>query len=339
MSTASISAPAGRRIAARRRIAVLTVRYGMFIALALWVLMMSFASEYFLTVTNILNVTRQAAPIIIIGVGMTFVMATAGIDLSVGSMVALVSCLAAAWLAAGLAALAVIPLIVLVGIGLGLVNGAIVTLGIPAFVVTLASLVSFRGLAFVFSDGYATPITDPIFLWLGRGDVLGLNAPFAIAVAVAVLGWVVLKHTRIGLYTLATGGREEAARVMGLPITRIKLFVYGLTGALAGLGGMVTAARLSNGSPNAGMTMELDVIAAVVLGGTSLFGGSATIAGTVVGALFINFIRNGLNLMNVNPFWVQVVTGVVLVLAVLLNTVVNRKVESWARVSSEEADE
>ena len=320
-------------------IAVLAVRYGMFLALVLWMVAMAWASEHFLSLTNILNVTRQAAPVIIIGVGMTFVMATAGIDLSVGSTVALVSCLAAAWLAAGMSVWLVVPLILLVGLFLGLLNGAIIIVGIPAFVVTLASLVSYRGLAFVFSEGHATPIADPVFVWLGRGDILGINAPFAIALLVAVLGWIVLNHTRIGLYALATGGREEAARVMGLPTKRVKLFVYGLTGALAGLGGMVIAARLANGSPNAGVTLELDVIAAVVLGGTSLFGGTATIAGTVVGAFFFNFIRNGLNLMSVNPFWVQVVTGIVLVLAVLLNTVVNRKVETWARLSSEDADE
>jgi ribose/xylose/arabinose/galactoside ABC-type transport system permease subunit len=126
---------------------------------------------------------------------------------------------------------------------------------------------------------------------------------------------------------------------MGLPIRRIKLAVYALTGALAGLGGVVVAARLSNGSPNAGMMMELDVIAAVVLGGTSLFGGSATVLGTVVGALLLNFIRNGLNLMNVNPFWVQVVTGAVLLGAVLLNTLVTRNLEALARLPADEAGE
>lgn len=323
----------------KRRLALLAVRYGMFIALGLWILAMSVASEHFLTLTNILNVSRQAAPIIIIGVGMTFVMATAGIDLSVGAMVALVSCLGAAWLAAGLPAFAVIPLLLATGVALGMVNGAFVCLGIPAFVVTLASLVSYRGLAFVYSNGYAVPVTDPVFLWLGRGEVLGVNAPFFIAIVTALAGWYLLNHTRFGLHTLATGGREEAARVMGLPINRRKMSVYALTGGLAALGGMVITARLSNGSPNAGMTLELDVIAAVVLGGTSLFGGVATIAGTIVGALFINFIRNGLNLMNVNPYWVQVVTGAVLIAAVVLNTVVNRKVEAWAKVSSEDADE
>ena len=312
------------------------VRYGMFIALALWLVAMSFASEYFLTWTNLLNVLRQAAPLIIIGVGMTFVMATAGIDLSVGSTVALISVLTASWIALGVPALLVIPLVLIVGVAIGAFNGWVVTLGVPAFVVTLAGLTSIRGLAFVYSDGYATPISDPVFVWIGRGDLFGINAPFLIAMVVAVAGWFLLNRTRFGLHALATGGREEAARVMGLAINRVKVLVYALTGGLAALGGIVISARLSNGSPNAGVMLELEVIAAVVLGGTSLFGGRATIAGTVVGALLINFVRNGLNLLGVNPYWVQVVTGVILVLAVLMNTVLNRKVESWARAATEE---
>jgi len=209
---------------------------------------------------------------------------------------------------------------------------------VPAFVVTLAALTSIRGVAFVYSDGYAVPISDPVFVWIGRGDVLGINTPFLIAIIVAAGGWFLLNRTRFGLYALATGGREEAARVMGLSINKIKVMVYALTGALAGLAGIVISARLSNGSPNAGVMLELEVIAATVLGGTSLFGGRATIMGTVVGALLINFVRNGLNLLGVNPYWVQVVTGVILVLAVLMNTVLNRKVESWARAAPEEKE-
>lgn len=320
----------------QRQLAVGLVRYGMFIALALWLVAMSFASDYFLTWTNLLNVLRQAAPLIIIGVGMTFVMATAGIDLSVGSTVALISVLTASWIALGVPALLVLPLVLIVGVAIGAFNGWVVTLGVPAFVVTLAGLTSIRGLAFVYSDGYATPISDPVFIWIGRGDLFGINAPFLIAIVVAVGGWFLLNRTRFGLHALATGGREEAARVMGLAINRVKILVYALTGGLAALGGIVISARLSNGSPNAGVMLELEVIAAVVLGGTSLFGGRATIAGTVVGALLINFVRNGLNLLGVNPYWVQVVTGVILVLAVLMNTVLNRKVESWARAATEE---
>ncbi|UMA66826.1 ABC transporter permease (plasmid) [Roseivivax marinus] len=331
-----IMADPARASRAQRQALVALVRYGMFIALGLWLVAMSFASEYFLTWTNFLNVLRQAAPLIIIGTGMTFVMATAGIDLSVGSLVALVSVLAASWVAAGVPVLIVLPLVLLVGVAVGALNGYVVTLGVPAFVVTLAGLTSYRGLAFVYSDGYAVPISDPVFLWLGRGEVFGINAPFLIAALVALAGWFVLNRTRFGLHTLATGGREEAARVMGLGIDRIKICVYALTGGLAALGGIVISARLSNGSPNAGVMLELEVIAATVLGGTSLFGGRATIAGTIVGALLINFVRNGLNLLGVNPYWVQVVTGIILVVAVLMNTVLNRKVESWARAAKEE---
>jgi ribose/xylose/arabinose/galactoside ABC-type transport system permease subunit len=319
-----------------RRLAVLALRYGMFIALLLWIGAMALVTEHFLSSTNLLNVARQAAPIIIIGVGMTFVMATAGIDLSIGSIVALVSCLAASWLVHGLPVWAVLPLVLLVGAVLGALNGVLVQAGIPAFIVTLAALVTVRGIAFVYSNGYAIPIEDRTFVWFGRGAILGVNTPMVLAVLVAIAGWFALTKTRFGLHALAIGGREEAARLMGLSVGRVKVMVYTLTGALAALGGIVISARLANGSPNAGMSLELDVIAAVVLGGTSLFGGSATIAGTVVGALLINFIRNGLNLLNVDPYWVQVVTGIVLVMAVLLNAVVNRRVEQWARKGAAE---
>jgi ribose/xylose/arabinose/galactoside ABC-type transport system permease subunit len=315
----------------QRRLAVLAVRYGMFVALLLWIVAMAIFTEHFFSETNLLNVARQAAPIIIVGVGMTFVMATAGIDLSVGSTVALVSVLSASWLALGLPVWAVVPLMLLVGGALGALNGVLVWAGLPPFIVTLGALVTVRGLGFVYSDGKAVPITDEIFIWFGRGSILGINTPFVIAILVALAGWFVLNRTRFGLHTLAIGGREEAARVMGLSVGRIKIVVYALTGLLAALAAIILAGRVANGSPNAGMSFELDVIAAVVLGGTSLFGGVATMSGTIVGALLTNFIRNGLNLMNVDPYWVQVVTGIVLVVAVLLNSVVNRRVEQWAR--------
>jgi ribose/xylose/arabinose/galactoside ABC-type transport system permease subunit len=329
-----MTAPAAARIQRRdllRRIVVLAIRYGTFVGLVLWAGVMAFASENFLTPINLLNVARQTAPIIVIGVGATFVMATAGIDLSVGSIVALVSCLAASWLRDGISAPMAVAAVIAVGGGLGCVNGILVSLGVPAFIVTLGALVSIRGLAFVYSQGRAIPIANEAFLWLGRGDVFGVNLPFILAVVVTLAGLFVLNRTTLGLHALAVGGREEAARVMGLAVGRIKIAVYCISGALAALGGVVIAARLSNGSPNAGVSLELDAISAVVLGGTSLFGGSATVIGTVIGALFINFIRNGLNLLDVDPYWVQVVTGIVLISAVLLNTIVNQRVEQWAR--------
>lgn len=322
----------------RRRLALFAARYGLFLALGLWIVFMTIMSEHFLSWLNFLNVARQAAPVVIVAVGMTFVMATAGIDLSVGSLVALVSVLAAALLTAGLPVWVVIPAVLAVGVLAGLVNGAFVRLGLPAFVVTLAALTYLRGIAFVASDGYAVPIRDEVFLWFGRGEIGGVHVPIVLAIIVALIGYVVLNKTRFGLYALAVGGREEAARAMGIDVGRMKLAVYAGIGLLAALGGIVATARLGNGSPNAGVMFELDVIAATVLGGTSLFGGFATIGGTVAGALFINFVRNGLNLLGVNPFWVQVVTGVILLLAVLVNTVINRRVTEWARLAGAEPE-
>jgi ribose/xylose/arabinose/galactoside ABC-type transport system permease subunit len=323
----------------RRRLAVLAVRHGLVVALFLWIVVLSLASQNFLSWLNFLNVARQAAPIVIISVGMTLVIATAGIDLSVGSLVALTSCFAASWLAHGGSVAAVIPGVLAIGTIAGVVNGYFVTLGLPAFVVTLAALVYLRGLAFVYSNGYAVPVADPVFLEMGRGELLGIHVPIWIAAVVAFAGWFALNKTRLGLYTLAIGGREEAARLMGLKIDRIKIVTYATTGFLAALGSIVITARLSNGSPNAGIMLELDAIAATVLGGTSLFGGVANIGGTVAGVLFINFVRNGLNLLGVNPFWVQVVTGFILLVAVLLNTVVNRRIEEWARLGGSDREE
>jgi ribose/xylose/arabinose/galactoside ABC-type transport system permease subunit len=322
---------AGGHLPRTRRWAVFAVRYGLFLALGGWILAMALASQHFLTWFNFLNVARQAAPIVVIAVGMTFVIATAGIDLSVGSLVALVSVLVVTLLEAGLPSAAMLPAVLLVGVVAGVANGIFVKFGLPAFVVTLASLTTLRGIAFVVSDGYASPVTDPVVLWLGRGQIGEIHVPIVIAVLVAAVGWVILNKTRFGLYALAVGGREEAARAMGINVGQIKTLVYAGVGLLAALGGIVLTGRLGNGSPNAGIMLELDVIAATVLGGTSLFGGVATVGGTIAGALFINFVRNGLNLLDVNPFWVQVVTGVILLMAVLLNTVVNRRVSEWAR--------
>jgi ribose/xylose/arabinose/galactoside ABC-type transport system permease subunit len=308
------------------------------VVLALVVIGSILKPDTFPTVDNIRNMLTQASVVGVLAIGMTFVIATAGIDLSVGSLVALVSVLAAAGLRDGFPVWAVIPAMLAIGALVGLVNGAFVRLGLPAFVVTLAALTYLRGIAFVASDGYAVPIADEAFLWFGRGELGGIHVPIVLAVVVALAGYVILNKTRFGLYALAVGGREEAARAMGIDVGRIKLAVYAGVGLLAALGGIIATARLGNGSPNAGIMFELDVISATVLGGTSLFGGYATVAGSVAGALFINFVRNGLNLLGVNPFWVQVVTGVILLLAVLVNTVVNRRVAEWARLAGAEPE-
>jgi ribose/xylose/arabinose/galactoside ABC-type transport system permease subunit len=316
------------------RLVLFAARYAIVIAFVLLLIGMSLASPYFLTSYNLLNVVRQAAPVLMVGVGMTFIMATGGIDLSVGSVVALTSVFCADLLARGVPSPLVALLMLALGGGIGLVNGTFVVLGLPSFVVTLASLTFVRGFAFVYSQGYAQAITNAGFKELGRGWIGPLPISGTLALIVAIGGYVLLMHTRLGRYMLAVGGREEAARVQGIRTGRVKMFAYVSTGVLAGAAGLVIASWIGNGSPNAGIGFELDVITPVVLGGTSLFGGQATIFGTVIGGLFTNFVRNGLNLRGVDPYWVQVVTGLILLFAVYFNTRVAGRLTEIARLKA-----
>ena len=321
--------------AALQRAPLLAIRYGLFIAFLLYFALMSLVSPYFLTTLNLLNVLRQTAPVLIIAVGMTFVIATAGIDLSVGSVVALVSVVAADILRRGGSAGVALLVVLAVGGLAGFVNGYYVArMNLPAFVVTLATLSLLRGFAFMYTNGYTIPITNDTFNALGRGEIASIHTPIIIAAVTVIVGRYVLTQTRFGRYTLAVGGHEEAARRQGINVREIKLWVYVATGVLAALAGAILTGRVANGSPNAGLTLELEVITAVVLGGTSLFGGEATIGGTVVGTLFTNFIRNGLNLLGVNPFAVWVVTGIILLMAIWFNTTVTRRVEGWLRIQA-----
>lgn len=317
-----------------QRLPLLAIRYGLFMAFLVYFVAMSFVSPYFLTTLNLLNVLRQTAPVLIIAVGMTFVIATAGIDLSVGSVVALVSVMAADLLRRGGSATVVLLAVLAIGGLVGVVNGFFVAhKNLPAFVVTLATLTLVRGLAFVYTNGYTIPITDDSFNALGRGEVGPIHTPVVIAAVTVLIGQYVLTQTRFGRYALAVGGHEEAARRQGINIRTVKLWVYIATGVLAALAGAILTGRVANGSPNAGLTLELEVLTAVVLGGTSLFGGEATIWGTVVGALFTNFIRNGLNLLGVNPFAVWVVTGIILLIAIWFTTV-SRRIEDWLKLQT-----
>ena len=313
---------------------LLGARYAIFLAFVILIIGMSLASPYFFSSYNLFNVVRQAAPILIIGVGMTFVMATGGIDLSVGSVVALTSVLCADLLAKGLPIPLVIAAMLCLGAAVGFINGIFVVNGVPAFVVTLASLTFVRGFAFVYSKGYAIAVASPAFKEIGRGWVGPFPISGTLALALAVAGYVILVHTRLGRYMLAVGGREEAARLQGIRVGRIKMFAYVTTSVLAALAGVIITSWLGNGSPNAGIGLELDVITPVVLGGTSLFGGQATIFGTVIGSLFTNFIRNGLNLQGVDPFWVQVVTGLILLFAIYFNTRITSRLAEVARLTA-----
>ncbi|MDG4647491.1 ABC transporter permease [Roseibacterium sp. SDUM158017] len=287
------------------------------------VVFFSVMTEAFLTPVNLLNILRQAAPILVVAVAMTFVIITAGIDLSVGSQVALINAVAAIVLSAGWLPW---PLVILgmlaLGAFIGLVQGWFVAYqGIPAFIVTLAGLSILRGLALYLTQGYSIPIPDlPGFLALGRGQVSGIPVPVFVAVAIAVLGTVVLARTVYGRRVVAVGSNPEAARRAGMPARGTIASVYVLTGVASAVAGLLIAARLGSGSSNAAVGFELQVIAAVVLGGTSLFGGRGSILGTLLGAMTIAVIGNGLILMHISPFFTQIVTGTIILVAIWLNT-------------------
>jgi simple sugar transport system permease protein len=281
----------------------------------------SLITDTFLTQTNLLNILRQSAPLMIVAVAMTFVITTAGIDLSVGSMLALVNALAAISLQAGLYWPLVVVLMLGVGIVIGLIQGFFIAYeGIPAFIVTLAGLSSIRGTALLLTKGYSIPI-DPQspFNAIGRGWVFGLPMPAIIAVVVLAAGFLVFNETTFGRYVTGIGANAEAVRRAGVDTKKVMLAVYGLSGLAAAVAGLIIAARLGSGSSNAGGGFELEVIAAVVLGGTSLFGGRGTMLGTMLGALTVAVIGNGLILYHMSPFITPIVEGFIILIAIWLN--------------------
>ncbi|WP_281827120.1 ABC transporter permease [Jannaschia rubra] len=286
------------------------------------VLFFTLATDVFLTAGNLLNILRQAAPILIVAVAMTFVIITAGIDLSVGSQVALVNASAALILAMGVPWPLVVLAMLLLGAAIGLGQGWFIAYqGIPAFIVTLAGLSILRGAALYMTQGYSIPIRDVAgFFWLGRGTILDIPVPALIALAIAALGALVLSRQLYGRQVVAVGSNPEAARRVGMPAKWTIASVYMLTGLASAVAGLLIAARLGSGSSNAAVGFELQVIAAVVLGGTSLFGGRGSLLGTVLGTLTIAVIGNGLILMHISPFFTQIVTGTIILVAIWLNT-------------------
>lgn len=284
----------------------------------------SILSPFFLLPDNLLNVLRQLAPLLVTAVGMTFVITTGGIDLSVGSIVALTNASCALLLQAGISWPVATLLVLVLGAIVGLAQGWFVAYQkIPSFIVTLAGLSVLRGIALLLTKGYSIPIDEPSaapILALGRGWFLGMPIPAVLAVIILGIGAFALRETKYGRYVTAVGANAEAARRVGIPSARILTSVFALTGIASAFAGLLIAARLGSGSSNAAEGFELDVIAAVVLGGTSLMGGTGTILGTVLGALTIGVIGNGLILVHTSPFLVQIVTGAIILLAIWLNT-------------------
>ncbi|OLT37869.1 transporter [Actinomadura sp. CNU-125] len=317
---------------ALRKTARLLGENGALAGLVILVLALAVASDDFLTVTNLLNVGVQAAVVAILAFGSTFVIVTAGIDLSVGSVAAL-SAVVLAWTATeqGMPWPVALLFAIVAGIAAGLVNGLLITYGkLPPFIATLAMLGIARGLALVISDG--SPIAFPGAV-THLGDTIGeyLPVPVLVMIVMGLLTALILARTYSGRAMYAIGGNEEAARLSGIRVDRQKLVTYALSGAFAAVAGIVLASRLASAQPQAAEGYELDAIAAVVIGGASLSGGKGRAFGTLVGALILAVLRNGLNLLSVSAFWQQVVIGVVIALAVLLDTVRRRGVKFGPR--------
>lgn len=281
----------------------------------------SLFSDSFFSLTNFSNLFEQLAPNLIVAVIMTFIITTAGIDLSVGSILALASALTAIFFDNGFNSFTVLLLVLLVGAIIGSINGYVIAYQkIPPFIVTLASMIYVQGIALFVTGGYSIAIdTDHSLMALGRGDIWGVPISALVALVITVVGAIIFKQTKYGNYLTGIGANEEAVRRSGINVKRVKLVTYLLSGLLASLAGLIVALRLGSGSSNIGTAFELDVIAAVILGGTSLFGGYGTMVGTLLGVTLIGIINNGLTLMHVSPFAIQIVEGVVLLIAVILN--------------------
>ncbi|AGX42589.1 ABC transporter permease [Clostridium saccharobutylicum] len=295
-------------------------KYRSLIGLFLLCVIIAIATPRFLTLSNITNVLTQIAVNAIIAVGMSFVILTGGIDLSVGSTVALSGAVAASVvLSTGSIPLAIIAAII-VGAVIGLINGVLVSKGkLQAFIATLATMTIFRGETLVFTQGNPISKLPESFMVLGNGSLGFLPVPILITIIVAVIAIYALSQTKLGRYIYAVGGNEDSSRLSGINTNKIKTLVYMVAGIASAIGGIILTSRIGSASPNAGTGYELDAIAAVVIGGTSLSGGEGKISGTIIGALIIGVISNGLNLMNVSPFYQSIVKGLVILIAVLLD--------------------
>ncbi|CAJ2873596.1 branched-chain amino acid transport system / permease component family protein [Burkholderia pseudomallei MSHR4032] len=280
---------------------------------------MVFASDSFLSAANLENVLRQVSINAIIGVGMTCVILTGGIDLSVGSVMALSGTLAAGLLVAGANGAAALAAGIGVGVALGAANGLFVAFaGMPPIIVTLATMGIARGLALIYTGGYPIDGLPDWIRFFGSGKVLGVQMPVLTMLAVYALAWLMLERMPFGRYVYAIGGNEHATRLSGVRVSRVKLAVYTFAGLTSALAALVLTGRLMSGQPNAGGGFELDAIAAVVMGGTSIAGGRGSIVGTLVGALLLGVLNNGLNMIGVNPYVQNVIKGAIILLAIYI---------------------
>jgi ribose/xylose/arabinose/galactoside ABC-type transport system permease subunit len=301
---------------------------GLFVVLLLLGVTASLISDAFLNPFNLVNVLRQVALYGIVSIGLTFVILTAGIDLSVGSIVAVVSVVTATLLNSGLP----VPLVILSGLGLGLlfglINGTgIILIRIPPFIMTLGTMVMLRGLALTLADGRPIDVTNSAaeFSWIGRGNAFGLPVAVWIFIGVAILSLFILRSTPFGRNVYAVGSNPEAAHLSGINVGLTKLGVYAISGFLAALTALIFVSRLTVGEPTAGTGLELEAIAIAVIGGTSLFGGQGGIVGTAIGAAILAILANIMNLIGISPFTQQIVKGAIIIIAVSMEVFRRRR--------------
>jgi inositol transport system permease protein len=296
-------------------------QYGLILALVVISVALALMKPGFLTVPNLINLVRQISINGILAVGVTFVLLTGGVDLSLGSVVALTGVVAASFAQPDqYPVLVPVMMGVLAGGGCGAINGWAITKGrVAPFIVTLGMMTGARGLALVVSGGRPVSNLSAEFTRIASSDVLGIPVPILIFFGVALASHLFLKNLKPGRYIYAVGGNENAARASGISVDGVKLFAYTVSGAMAGLAGVVLASRITTGQPNAGVGYELDAIAAVVIGGTCLSGGVGGVGGTILGALLMGVINNGLDLMNVSSYYQQIVKGVIIVGAVWMD--------------------
>lgn len=294
--------------------------YGIGIAFIIICTVMTALSPVFLTVTNVLNVIRQSSIFGIMAIGMTFVILTGGIDLSVGSILAVVGAISAGMLKGGMEVLPVVILALAIGISCGLANGVLITVGrIAPFVVTLGMMSVARSLTLIYTTGYPISGFVGAFRFIGGGDILAIPFPIVVFLLTVVIAWVILTQTRMGRYVYAIGGNEETVKLSGINADFYKTTVYVISGITAAISALILTSRLNSAEPMAGQGYELDVIAAVVIGGTSLNGGRGSVWGTLIGALLIGVINNGMNLLGIPPYFQLLVKGFIIIGAVLID--------------------
>ena len=300
-------------------------QFGTLIGLLLLSAVLWALTPHFLTVSNLLNIAQQTSINAIVAVGMTYVILSGGIDLSVGSIVALSGVVLGLVLQNGTPTLAGVAAALLAGVACGLVNGALVSWGgLPPFIVTLGTMSIARGAALLVTEGRPVSGFDAPFRSVATGEVAFIPAPVVVMALIYALAHLVLTQTTFGRYVYAIGGNEEATRLSGVAIRFHKTMVYAVSGLMSALAAIILTARLNSAQPIAGMMYELDAIAATVIGGTSLMGGEGTLVGTLVGALIMGVLRNGLNLLGVSSFLQQIVIGSVIIGAVLVDTLLKR---------------